>query len=180
VRQEREGILLHACCAPCATHVIEVLSKNYTVTIYFYNPNIYPEQEYERRLKDVERVCSITGTFLVVADYDNDAWNERVKGLEDEPEGGRRCAACFEMRLARTAGYAAENAFKLFASTLTVSPHKNAPVINGIGNAVCRLPGTRYLESDFKKNDGFKKSCNLSRLYGLYRQSYCGCIYSME
>ena len=179
MQRDREGILLHACCAPCSTHVIDVLSQSYSVTAFFYNPNIQPEDEYARRLKYMEKLCGLKKTELFVPDYDPASWFERIKGLEDEPEGGKRCRVCFEVRLEETAKAVVDKGFKMFATTLTVSPKKNAQAINEIGKGVAERFGIGFLESDFKKKDGYKKSCELCRQYDLYRQKYCGCVFSM-
>jgi hypothetical protein len=180
VQSDKEGILLHACCAPCSTHVIDMLSQYYSVIPFFCNPNIQPEDEYKRRLKHMEKLCGLTKTELFVPDYDPASWLEKVKGLEDEPEGGRRCRVCFEVRLAKTAKTAVDKGFKIFATTLTVSPNKNAGVINEVGSSVAERFGIGFLKNDFKKKDGYKKSCELCRQYDLYRQKYCGCVFSME
>ena len=179
MQNNKEGILLHACCAPCSTYVIDMLSQFYRVTTLFYNPNIQPEEEYKKRLKDVEKLCELKKTELFVLDYDVTSWFETIKGLEEEPEGGRRCRVCFEVRLEKTAKTAVEKGFKMFATTLTVSPKKDTQVINTVGSGVAERFGIGFLESNFKKNDGYKKSCELCRQYDLYRQKYCGCVFSM-
>ena len=174
----KEKILVHACCAPCSTHVINMLSPFYAVTALFYNPNIQPEAEYTRRLKDMEKLCELTKTELLAGNYDDALWNDRIKGMEEIPEGGIRCSACFNIRLEKTAETATSNGFKIFTTTLTVSPHKNAHVINNVGTKISEKAGILFLENDFKKKDGYKKSCVLSREYNLYRQNYCGCPFS--
>jgi predicted adenine nucleotide alpha hydrolase (AANH) superfamily ATPase len=171
-------LLLHACCAPCATHVIELLSRSYSVTALFYNPNIQPDEEYALRLEAMRRLCRITGTPLVVESGPAAVWDSWVQGFEDEPEQGRRCQHCFKGRLEFSVHMAAQRGFPLVATTLTVSPRKSASMINAIGAAVAAGTQVRYLESDFKKKNGFKRSCELSRDYNLYRQNYCGCCYS--
>jgi predicted adenine nucleotide alpha hydrolase (AANH) superfamily ATPase len=180
VKTEKEEILVHACCAPCSTYVIDILSEVYNVTTLFYNPNIQPEKEYKKRLNEMERLCDIKKTELLVVDYNADQWYDCISGFEDTPEGGERCSLCFEIRLLKTAEIAAGRGWKKIATSLSVSPHKNVHVINSAGKRVSKRFGMDFLESDFKKNDGYRKSCELSRLYGLYRQNYCGCRFSME
>ncbi len=176
----KENILLHSCCAPCSTYVIQQLSEQYRVTALFYNPNIQPQREYEKRLDAMHTLCDITGTELIIADYEVPEWEACSKGLEKEPEGGRRCTVCFEMRLKKTAEIAASNGFIHFTTTLSVSPHKDAECINAIGTELAHRGDMQFLRSDFKKDGGFQKSCELSRTYGLYRQNYCGCLCSIR
>jgi len=174
----KQPLLLHACCAPCATHVIEKLSRSYNVTALFYNPNIQPDDEYQQRLQAMHQLCRITGTQLLVESCPVAVWNSWVQGLEHEPEQGRRCLQCFTGRLEYTVTLADKLDFPWVATTLTVSPRKPAAAINAIGVSVAAKARTCYLESDFKKQDGFKRSCELSKQYDLYRQNYCGCRYS--
>lgn len=174
----KQPLLLHACCAPCATHVIEQLSRLYSVTALFYNPNIQPDEEYQQRLQAMHRLCRLTGTPLLVESSPVAVWDGWVQGLEDEPEQGRRCRQCFFGRLEYSVRMADQLGFPWVATTLTVSPRKPAAAINAIGVSVAANAGTCYLESDFKKKDGFKRSCELSKHYDLYRQNYCGCRYS--
>jgi len=171
-------LLLHACCAPCATHAIELLARSYSVTALFYNPNIQPDEEYAQRLEAMCRLCRLTGTPLLVESSPGEVWDAWVQGFEDEPEQGQRCQHCFKGRLEFSLHMAARLGFPLIATTLTVSPRKNASVINAIGAAAAAGTRVCYLESDFKKQDGFKRSCELSTHYNLYRQNYCGCRYS--
>jgi hypothetical protein len=178
VQSNKDKIMLHACCAPCAAYVIDVLSDSYNVTTLFYNPNIQPEKEYNKRLKDMEKLCALTKTELLILDYDVELWNNCIRGLEDEPEGAGRCRVCFDARLEKTAETALQKGFHLFTTTLTVSPHKNSHLINTIGHKKSGKFSIRFLERDFKKNNGYKTSCELSSKYGLYRQKYCGCIFS--
>jgi predicted adenine nucleotide alpha hydrolase (AANH) superfamily ATPase len=166
-------LLLHICCAPCATHAVRRLGEDYAVTGFFSNSNIAPREEYERRLDNARRLAALCGIPLLEDGYDHDAWRETVRGLEDEPERGRRCAACFRFNLARTAAYAAAHGFDRFTTTLTISPHKDSRAIFAIGRSL-----GPFLEVDLKKQDGFLKSRELSREYGLYRQDYCGCEFS--
>ena len=168
-------ILLHVCCAPCGTHSIEVLRRDWDVTLFFSNSNIAPEAEYQRRLATARELASTLGLPLVVDSYDHAAWLESVRGLEDEPEKGKRCAKCFEFNLGRAAAYARANGFDHFTTTLTISPHKSSPLIFGIGE---RLGG--FLAVDFKKQDGFRQSVEASKRLGLYRQDYCGCEFSLR
>lgn len=179
MQSNKEKILLHTCCAPCSTYVIDRLSSIYTITALFYNPNIQPEDEYTKRFQAMKKFCKLKKTELLEFHYDVNFWIESIKGLENEPEGGRRCSICFEVRLRKAAEIAVHKGFKGFATTLSVSPHKNAKLINTIGTHMAGQFGLHFLEYDFKKGDGFKKCCELSRLYGLYRQKYCGCLFSM-
>jgi len=158
---------------------MEVLSQSYTLTVFFYNPNIHPEDEYEKRLKDVVTLCKLMDTELLVPEYRPDIWLEQTRGMGSAAEGGDRCAVCFDLRFQKTAAVAVTRGFGTFASTLTVSPHKNAGVINRIGQTVAAGHGISFLAADFKKRNGFKRSCTLSREYEFYRQKYCGCLYSM-
>ncbi|MCX5894955.1 MAG: epoxyqueuosine reductase QueH [Proteobacteria bacterium] len=176
----RGKLLLHTCCGPCATHVIELLSREHQVTAFFYNPNISPEEEYKTRLKEAEKLCALNGTELLAGPYEPQKWIERTGDFIDEPEGGKRCELCFALRLEETARYAVDHGFALFATTLSISPHKDACLINRIGQETGREYGIQFLEGDFKKEDGYRKSCELSRQYGLYRQNYCGCLFSKK
>jgi len=168
-------ILLHVCCAPCST---EVISRLGDVTMFYYNPNIEPVSEYEKRLSDAKRLAKELGVSIIEGDYDNDAWRKAVRGLEDDPENGKRCAVCYEYRLNKTAEYAALHGFDAFTTTLTISPHKDADLINSIGTAVVKKHGVEFLSENFKKEDGYRKSIEHSHKHGLYRQKYCGCSFS--
>ncbi|MBN2097169.1 MAG: epoxyqueuosine reductase QueH [Candidatus Omnitrophica bacterium] len=172
-------VLLHICCAVCATAVVESLRReSYQVNGYFYNPNIQPRKEYLRRLESAEQLARQQKFPLVVGEYDLDEWLLKVQGLENEPEkSGKRCASCFTLRLEQTASFAQEKGFNFFTTTLTVSPHKDAQVINEIGQ---RVGQGRFLVHDFKKQNGFKRAQELSRQYGLYHQDYCGCAFSLK
>ncbi len=178
-------LLLHSCCGPCSSAVLEKLCPYFDVTVYYYDPNIHPREEYDRRAAEQERLlremhpCGKQVGFLA-EEWDADRWFALTRGLESEPEGGERCGICFEMRLLKTAETAAERGFDLFASTLTVSPHKDPDRVNAAGFRAQELTGARYLPSDFKKRDGYLRSLRLSAEYGLYRQDYCGCVYSMR
>jgi len=178
VEIKRKKLLLHICCAPCSTSVIPRLSSEYEVCGFFYNPNIDIEEEYILRKSEIEKLAKIYNTPMIYGEYDVEKWRELIKGLEKEPEGGKRCEVCFRKRLKETAEVAKEKGFDLFCTTLTVSPLKNAKLINQTGKEIEKETGCKYLESNFKKKDGFKKSVELSRKYNLYRQNYCGCSYS--
>jgi len=166
-------LFLHTCCAPCSSAVLERLVENYKVTLFFYNPNIMPAEEYEKRLSEQRRLASMLGVKLIEGDYDHEAFLNAVAGLESEQEGNSRCEKCIQLRLSKTAEAAKARGFDIFTTTLSVSPHKNAELINKI---LSELSEGALLE-DFKKNDGFKRSIELSKEYGLYRQKYCGCIF---
>ena len=175
-------LLLHACCAPCSSYCLEYLSKTFDITVLFYNPNIESEMEFNKRVDELIRFIdecrTIEGVNLEILDYDNSDFYEAVKGLEDKEEGGARCFKCYELRLRKTAEYAKEHDFEYITTTLTISPHKNSDKINEIGVQVAEEYNLKYLLSDFKKNDGFKRSIELSKEYDLYRQSFCGCEFS--
>ena len=172
-------LLLHSCCAPCSSYVITYLYDYFDITILYYNPNIYPYEEYKKRKDEQIRLISnFKGVKIIDCDYDNDIYNEVIKGLENEPERGSRCTKCFYLRLDKTGEIAKKNNFEYFGTTLTVSPYKNAKLLNEIGEVISKKYDIKWLYSDFKKNDGYKKSIELSKKYDLYRQDYCGCIYS--
>ena len=177
--EKRPRLLLHSCCGPCSSAVLEIVTRHFDTTVFFYNPNILPAEEFEKRLwwqrYLLEHAPFAKGVELIVPDRDEAAFWAAAKGLEAEPEGGARCTECFELRLGRTAKAAAEGGFDFFATTLTVSPHKNAPLINAIGARLAQETGVRWLPSDFKKRDGYRRSIQLSAEYGLYRQVWCGC-----
>ena len=176
---EAPRLLLHCCCAPCASYVLEYLSPFYQITILFYNPNIQPLEEHDKRAGELEKLLSLAEfpnhVNMLAVEYDAAAFEFAAIQFRDEPEGGRRCRACFELRLGETAARAGAGGYDCFATTLTVSPHKAASVINEIGGNLAVMHGVKYLDSDFKKRDGYKRSIELSKQYGLYRQSYCGC-----
>jgi epoxyqueuosine reductase len=180
VLHDKRDLLLHVCCAPCASAAFEALVKDFHVTAFFYNPNIQPESEYQKRSEHVRRLCQIQDIALVVPDYDDANWSRQTVGFEHEPEGGSRCSICFKLRLTRAVAEAQNKGIKTVATTLSVSPHKNVRLINAIGSDAVQDTGIIFLERDFKKNDGYLKSCELSRAYGLYRQNYCGCLYSQS
>lgn len=178
----RKRLLLQACCAPCSSYVLEYLSEYFDITLLFYNPNISPESEYFFRAEELKRLCSelplTAKPKIIVCDYDNAPFLKMSKGLENLPEGGERCFLCYRLRLEETAKYAKEKNFDYFCTTLSISPHKNAEKLNEIGGELSEKYGVKYLYSDFKKKNGYKRSIELSKEYNLYRQNYCGCIYS--
>lgn len=176
--KRKHKILLHICCIGCGAFIARELKSDYKITLFFYNPNIYPEAEYERRLKETEDIANEFKLDLMIGDYDHEVWLEKVKGFEKEPERGERCRICYFERLGKTASMAAAEAYDFFTTTLTVSPHKDAKIINELGNELARKYGIEFLDKDFKKQDGFKKACKLSKELGLYRQDYCGCEFS--
>ena len=183
----KPSLLLHSCCGPCSTAVIERLLDRFEITVFFYNPNMSDLEEYERRTKAqrivIDRFNQMTddGTEIkyIESPYQPDAFIEAAKGYEDQPEGGKRCTKCFGLRLGETAKLAKAENYEYFATTLTVSPHKNSKLISQIGNALSEQHDIKYLDENFKKKDGFKRSIELSKEFGLYRQDYCGCKYSI-
>ena len=172
-------LLLHCCCAPCSTSVVERLlaEDKYDITMYYYNPNILPQVEYDKRKEELIRLNKevYPMTNLVIAEYNPNVFFNAIKGKETLGEGSIRCFSCIELRLQQTAKYAKENGYELFATTLSVSPHKNAELINNIGKTLEEKFDINYLVSDFKKKDGFKRSIELCKKYNIYRQNYCGC-----
>lgn len=176
----RRKLLLHTCCAPCVTVPIERLGPEYEITCFFYNPNIHPEDEFRRRLSALRNLANELKINLIVPEYRTDVWFELTRGLENEPERGIRCAICFEMRLQETARLAKEENFDLFTTTLTISPHKNSTLINQIGVELSQEFQIEFLEANFKKKDGYQRSLELSQHFNLYRQNYCGCIFSRK
>lgn len=171
-------ILLHVCCGPCAGHCIEELKTKGEVVALFYNPNIHPREEYQLRLENARRICEILSVPLIEGKYEVNSWFEVVKGLEKEPEGGLRCEECFRMRLQRAVEFASAFNCDAFSTTLTVSPHKNASLIHRIGDEVAERYEIAFRHDIFRKKDGFKKSMEIAHRHGLYRQNYCGCIFS--
>ena len=176
----RPKVLLHSCCAPCSSHVVTLLKEYFDVTVLYYNPNIYPLEEYLKRKNEQIKLLEILNIPIMDIDYDHNEFKENVKGLEDEKEGGARCNKCFALRLEKTAILAHLNQFEYFCTTLTVSPYKNSQIINKIGAILEQKYNVKYLYSDFKKKEGYKKSIELSKKYDLYRQHYCGCEYLVE
>lgn len=180
-QNNQKEILLHSCCAPCTTFSsLDLVEREFKPTLFFYNPNIHPESEYLKRVVEIEKWAEVNGFDLILGEYDKENWFEMMKGLEQEPEGGERCKKCYEMRLKKAATVAKEKGIKLITTTLTISPHKKAEVINQIGQAICQEFGIEYWDSDFKKQDGYRKSCEISKENEFYRQDYCGCVFSMR
>ncbi|RLD19391.1 MAG: recombinase [Caldiserica bacterium] len=174
-----EKVFLHICCAPDATYPFLYLrGRHYRVTGFFYNPNIHPLSEYEKRLEEVVRFSRVVHMDLEVGKYDKDSWMERIKSTENEPEGGKRCYICYKMRLEETVRIAKENGFDYFTTTLSISPHKNIKWIFDIGEQLGNKYGVKFIKADFKKRNGFKSSIILSKYYKMYRQNYCGCVFS--
>ena len=175
-------LLLHACCAPCSSYCLEYLAKYFDITLFYYNPNISPEPEYRARAEEARRLVSELPVphpvKILFGDYRPEEFYEAVKGHEEDPEGGERCGICFEMRLRETARIAAEGGFDYFTTTLTISPLKDAERLNAIGEAAGKEFGVHFLNSDFKKKNGYRRSVELSAEYHLYRQNYCGCTFS--
>lgn len=199
-------LMLHSCCAPCSSYVLEYLRPFFAITVFYYNPNIYPDEEYRKRVAEQKRLiadynagimnakaqkitadssdnCYEVSTTaypidIIEGDYEPDEFFSAVKGLEDCPEGGERCSVCYEMRIRKTSQMALKRKCDYFATTLTISPLKNAVKINDIGERIAGECGVRWLPSDFKKKGGYQRSIELSKEYGLYRQNYCGCVYS--
>jgi len=187
-KEQKEGrvptLLLHSCCAPCSSYVLEYLSEYFRITVLYYNPNISPEKEYKARVEEQKRLIAELPvkhpiSFLAGA-YEPDAFYAAVKGLEQCPEGGDRCTVCYQMRLREAAEAAKTGGFDYFTTTLSISPLKDAVRLNSIGAALAEKYGLSYLYSDFKKKNGYKRSTELSAQYGLYRQDYCGCVFSKE
>ncbi len=177
-RKTKRSLLLHVCCGPCSTHVVELLHKEFDITGFFFNPNIHPEEEYDKRKGEAEKFFAKIALPIVFGNHGSHSWLEGMRGLEEEPEGGKRCTACFRMRLEETARLARQRGDRLFGTTLTISPRKKAKLVNSIGKDIERLTGVEFLEADFKKGDGFRKSVELSKHHHLYRQNYCGCLFS--
>lgn len=177
------SLLLHACCAPCSSYCLEYLAEYFKITVFYYNPNIYPREEYFKRVNEIKRFIGKlpvkNKVDLIEGEYIPEDFYNRVKGLEHIKEGGERCFACYALRLEKTAELAEKLGFDYFTTTLTISPLKNAAVLNGIGQKNAK-GSSKYLLSDFKKKNGYKRSIELSAEYGLYRQNYCGCIFSLN
>lgn len=172
---------MQICCVGCGAYIVDVLKDDFAeIVLYFYNPNIWPAEEYDRRLNEAKKIADKYQYKIIIADYNHSAWLDSVKGLEKEPENGRRCLVCFRDRLEMTAKKAQELGFDYFGTTLTTSPHKDAGVISEIGLDLAQKYNVTYLDRDFKKDDGFKKSCQISKELNLYRQSYCGCEFSFR
>ena len=175
-------LFLHSCCAPCSSYVLEYLSQYFSITVFYYNPNISPKEEYEARTQEVQRLIrelpAVHPIRFVEGKYDPECYYEAVRGHEKDPEGGERCFVCYEMRLREAAEMAKQLKLDYFTTTLSISPLKNAEKLNEIGERLAAEYGIPYLNSDFKKRGGYQRSIELSHEYGLYRQDYCGCLYS--
>lgn len=186
IKQEKKvpTLLLHSCCAPCSSYVLEYLSKYFEITIFYYNPNITEEEEYQKRVVEQKRFIRELNTkypiYFLEGNYEPEKFFELSKGLEEEKEGGARCIKCYYLRLEETAKIAQQSHFDYFTTTLTLSPYKKSDKLNEIGNYLEQKYGVSYLYSDFKKKNGYKRSIELSKEYNLYRQNYCGCIYSKK
>ena len=181
-KEQVPTLLLHSCCAPCSSYVLEYLSQYFSITVLYYNPNIFPEEEFEKRIKEQQKLIGKIPAkheiHFVAGKYDSEKFYAMAKGLEEVPEGGERCFKCYELRLREAARRAKEGNYDYFTTTLSISPLKNADKLNEIGGRLGEEYGVNYLFSDFKKKNGYKRSTELSAEYGLYRQDYCGCIYS--
>lgn len=179
---KRPRLLLHSCCGPCSSYVLEYLSQFFDITVFYYNPNISPAEEFRFRAEEQQRLMGemplSTPVSFLLGEYEPEKFFALAKSHETEPEGGERCFACYRLRLERTAQAAKDGRFDFFTTTLSISPHKNAQVLNTLGKELAEAYGVPYLFSDFKKKNGYRRSCELSLQYGLYRQDYCGCPYS--
>ena len=177
-------LLLHSCCAPCSSYVLEYLSQYFSITLFYYNPNIYPPTEYEHRVEEQQRLIhslpAVHPISFCPGPYDSDRFYELTRGMENVPEGGERCFACYKLRMEAAAKYAAGHHFDFFTTTLSISPLKNAQKLNEIGEALAEEYGVPHLPSDFKKQEGYKRSIQLSADYNLYRQDFCGCVFSKK
>ncbi|MCM1273437.1 MAG: epoxyqueuosine reductase QueH [Clostridium sp.] len=181
---KKQQLLLHVCCAPCSSHVLECLSPEFDITAFFYNPNITEEEEYNKRINELKRFVAeadfAKNVTIREGDYEPECFWELSEGLEEEPERGARCYKCYALRMRKAAEYALENGYDIFTTTLSISPHKNAAWINEIGKALSEELNVAYMYSDFKKKNGYLRSIQLSKEYGLYRQDYCGCVFSKK
>lgn len=181
---KRPSLLLHICCAPCSSYVLEYLAEFFDITVFFYNPNITSSEEYDYRINEALRLLREmplnSDVRFIQGRYEPQEFYAVAKGLETAPEGGERCFRCYELRLRETAEYARLNNFDYFTTSLSISPYKNAEKLNSIGSALAEEYGVKYLFSDFKKKNGYKRSIELSAEYSLYRQDFCGCIYSQQ
>lgn len=178
VRKPR--LLLHICCIGCGVSIIEQLSEDYEVVLFFYNPNIYPKHELKKRLEEIKRIAKLYKLKVIISTASHRTWLKKIKGHEHEPERGGRCVICYNDRLSKTAKRAKRLGFSAFTSTLSISPHKNYPVIKELGNRLSEELGIDFIDDDFKKDGGFQRSCELSKKLGLYRQNYCGCEFSIR
>lgn len=179
---KKPRLLVHSCCAPCSSHVLSLLCKTFDITVFYFNPNIYPESEFKFRSDEQIRLIKEMGENIsfIEGRYNPDEFFKEVAGHESDREGGKRCVICFKLRLFEAAKLAAEGGFDYFTTTLSISPLKNAPLLNKIGAEAGEKFGVKYLFSDFKKKEGYKQSIILSKKYNLYRQNYCGCVFSKK
>ena len=177
-KKKKSTMLLHICCAGCGAYVSKLLKEDYSVVLYFYNSNIYPDNEYNKRLKEVSAIAKKFNLKLLTEEYNHDRWLNKIKGHESDSEGGERCLICYQDRIESTAIKTQAGKFDYFSTTLTVSPHKNAGNISEIGKKMAEKYNVKFLDQNFKKKDGFKKSVELSKQLNLYRQNYCGCEFS--
>lgn len=177
-KAEKPKLLLHACCAPCSSYCIERLKEFFDITVFFYNPNMDTLEEYNLRSDEQVRLCKELGVDYFISDYDSQSFASAIVGKEDCVEGGERCSICYALRLKKTAEFAKDNGFDYFTTSLTISPLKDAYRLNQIGKSLEQQLGVNFLPSDFKKKGGYQRSIELSKQYDLYRQNYCGCIYS--
>ncbi|MDE6604937.1 MAG: epoxyqueuosine reductase QueH [Clostridia bacterium] len=177
---KKPRLLLHACCAPCSSYCLEYLKNYFDITLFFYNPNISSAEEWEKRLNELKRlVKEMSLNFdIVCPQYDQREFLDKVRGFEECPEGGDRCGICYALRLKKSCDFAEENAFDYYCSTLSISPHKNAQKLNAIGEALASGKKVKHLPNDFKKKGGYLRSIELSKKHNLYRQDFCGCVYS--
>ncbi len=180
--REKPKLLIHSCCGPCSSYVLDYLNNYFDISIFYYNPNIFPEKEFVYRSKEQEELINKMGldTKFIGQEHRSQEFYETVIGYENEPEKGSRCSLCFKLRLEETAKYALENSYDYFTTTLSISPHKDAQLLNQIGRELEKVYGIKYLYSDFKKKDGYRKSVDLSKKYNMYRQEYCGCEFSYK
>lgn len=182
--EKAPSLLLHSCCAPCSSYVLEYLSDYFNITVFYYNPNIFPESEYTKRILEqqmmIEEMKVKHPVSFIAGHYDKERFYEMARGMEHLKEGGERCLKCYELRLQEAAKIAKEGGFEYYTTTLSISPLKNADRLNEIGTRLANVYGVKYLQSDFKKRNGYKRSIELSKEFGLYRQDYCGCEFSIR
>ncbi len=179
---DRPRLLLHACCAPCSSYCLEYLTKHFDITLFFYNPNITDKEEFDKRYNELKRLVKEMSLDIQVVcpEYNRQVFLDAVKGKEDLPEGGERCSVCFALRLKKACDYAEQNGFDYYCSTLSISPYKDAKRLNEIGENLARGKKVKHLPNDFKKKGGYLRSIQLSHEYNLYRQSFCGCEFSLR
>ncbi|MFA6466643.1 MAG: epoxyqueuosine reductase QueH [Patescibacteria group bacterium] len=176
----KQRLLLHSCCAPCSIYVLEQLAKDYQLSIFFYDPNIHPRKEYNLRRDEMQKYAKKIAINFEEGPYNTAEWFTKTKGLEAEPEKGQRCEVCFDIRLGQTAKKAKEENYDLWATVMSISPHKDVSQINCVANKLVKEYGVKFLEADWKKNNGFKIASEMSKKEGFYRQDYCGCLYSKK